>query len=74
VPCIYRACLVAWQEYACTLVDIIARRTRLAFLDASACQDILPELAAEVGKRLNWNKKQIQAEIDNATEFLKTMV
>lgn len=62
------------QEYALTLVDIIARRTRLAFLDAPAAQEVLPELAGIVGKRLGWSKKQVQAEIDAATEFLKTMV
>ena len=61
------------QECACTLVDIIARRTRLAFLDAAACEEVLPELAEIIGKRLNWNKKQIQAEIATATEFLRTM-
>ncbi len=65
---------VVLQEYALTLVDIIARRTRLAFLDAPAAQEVLPELAGIVGKRLGWSKKQVQAEIDAATEFLKTMV
>jgi glycerol-3-phosphate dehydrogenase len=33
-------------EYACTAVDILARRTRLAFLDTKAAQIALPRVVS----------------------------
>jgi glycerol-3-phosphate dehydrogenase len=40
------------QEYACTLEDVVARRTRLAFLDASVTEEVLPAVAAIMAPRL----------------------
>ncbi|KHJ83087.1 hypothetical protein OESDEN_17216 [Oesophagostomum dentatum] len=34
----------AVREYACTAVDVIARRTRLAFLNTYAAHEVLPEV------------------------------
>jgi glycerol-3-phosphate dehydrogenase len=40
------------QEYACTLEDVVARRTRLAFLDASVTEEVLPVVAEIMAPRL----------------------
>ncbi|CAG8454782.1 17699_t:CDS:2 [Funneliformis caledonium] len=61
------------REYACTLVDVIARRTRLAFLNAQATLESLPYIIEIMSEELGWTpEKQIQ-EFDKATEFLFTM-
>ena len=44
------------QEYACTIVDFLARRTRLAFLNAQAAADAIPKIADIMTKELNWSK------------------
>lgn len=49
--------VVVWvwlQEYACTLEDVVARRTRLAFLDAAATDEVLPAVAAIMAKKLKY--------------------
>ena len=44
------------QEYACTIVDILARRTRLAFLNAQIAADAIPKIADIMAKELKWSK------------------
>ena len=44
------------QEYACTIVDFLARRTRLAFLNAQAAADAIPKIADIMAKEMNWSK------------------
>lgn len=61
------------QEYACTVVDFLARRTRLAFLNAQAAADAIPKIADIMGKELDWSKAKKQAEIEEAQEFLGAM-
>uniref|UniRef100_A0A7S1KN41 Glycerol-3-phosphate dehydrogenase n=1 Tax=Percolomonas cosmopolitus TaxID=63605 RepID=A0A7S1KN41_9EUKA len=61
------------KEYARTVVDFIARRTRLAFLDAHACLDALPRVAEIMGKELKWDSKRTAQEISTAKKFLLTM-
>lgn len=61
------------QEYACTIVDFLARRTRLAFLNAQAAADAIPKIADIMGKELSWSKAKQQAEIKDAQEFLGAM-
>ena len=46
----------AVQEYACTVVDFLARRTRLAFLNAQAAADAIPKIADIMAKELKWSK------------------
>ena len=50
------------KEYARTAVDIISRRTRLAFLNVQAAEEALPRIVDIMGKELNWNeqKKKVQ--------------
>lgn len=51
------------QEYACTVVDFLARRTRLAFLNAQAAADAIPKIADIMGKELHWSKAKKQVNI-----------
>ena len=46
------------QEYACTLVDMVARRLRLAFLDVRVTESILPRVAKLMGAELGWDDKK----------------
>lgn len=39
------------KEYACTAVDMISRRTRLAFLNVQAAEEALPRIVELMGFR-----------------------
>lgn len=58
------------QEYACTTVDIIARRTRLAFLNVQAAEEALPKIIQIMGKKLKWNEQRKKEELALARRFL----
>ncbi|XP_060112924.1 glycerol-3-phosphate dehydrogenase, mitochondrial isoform X1 [Heteronotia binoei] len=60
----------AIQEYACTAVDIIARRTRLAFLNVQAAEEALPRIIEIMGKKLKWNEQKKKEELSEARKFL----
>lgn len=46
------------QEYACTAVDVLARRTRIAFLDANAAVECLPRVIELMARELKWSSKR----------------
>ena len=46
----------ALQEYACTAIDMVARRTRLAFLNVQAANEALPKIVDIMGAELGWSK------------------
>lgn len=48
------------QQYACTAIDVIARRTRLAFLNVQAAEQALPRIVDVMGKQLGWNEQKKQ--------------
>lgn len=48
----------AVREYACTAVDVIARRLRLAFLNVQAAEEALPEIVQIMAEELCWNKNE----------------
>ncbi|KAH8283525.1 hypothetical protein KR018_004947, partial [Drosophila ironensis] len=58
------------REYACTAVDMIARRLRLAFLNVQAAQEALPLIVDIMGEELNWSKDKKERQIKAATDFL----
>ncbi|XP_054827497.1 glycerol-3-phosphate dehydrogenase, mitochondrial [Eublepharis macularius] len=60
----------AIQEYACTAVDIIARRTRLAFLNVQAAEEALPRIVEIMGKKLKWSEQKKKEELAEAKKFL----
>lgn len=50
--------LYAIKEYACTAIDIIARRTRLGFLNVQAADEALPRIVEIMGKELDWSQER----------------
>lgn len=50
--------MYAIKEYACTALDIIARRTRLGFLNVQAADEALPRIVQIMGKELNWSEER----------------
>ena len=45
----------AVKEYACTAIDVIARRLRLAFLNVQAAQEALPAIVDILAEELKWS-------------------
>ena len=60
-------------EYAQTAVDVIARRTRLAFLNAQAAFDALPCIVDIMAEELGWSYAQRRKQIAAAVRFLGSM-
>lgn len=46
----------AVREYACRAIDIIARRTRLAFCNVHATQEALPKIIDIMAQELGWDE------------------
>ncbi|KFY38013.1 hypothetical protein V494_04565 [Pseudogymnoascus sp. VKM F-4513 (FW-928)] len=61
------------HEYAQTAVDVIARRTRLAFLNAQAALEALPEVIDVMATELNWDKKRQELEWTDSLKYLESM-
>ncbi|GAB6028310.1 glycerol-3-phosphate dehydrogenase [Chamberlinius hualienensis] len=62
----------AVREYACTAVDVIARRLRFAFLNVKAAEEALPNIIKILAEELNWSKTEQKEQMDQAIQFLKT--
>ncbi|KAG0253861.1 mitochondrial glycerol-3-phosphate dehydrogenase [Mortierella polycephala] len=61
------------REYACTAVDVLARRLRLAFLNVHAALDALPRVVEIMAEELNWDQDRQDKETEDAKQFLTTM-
>lgn len=61
------------HEYAQTAVDVIARRTRLAFLNAQAALESLPTVIDLMGEELQWDKSRKELEWKDSVQFLASM-
>ena len=61
------------QEYALKPMDILARRTRLAFLDTEAARAAVPRVVKLMGDLLGWSWRQRTMEKAEALAFLETM-
>ncbi|KAF1743064.1 hypothetical protein MXB_3702 [Myxobolus squamalis] len=51
---------ICHNEYICTLEDIVARRLRLAFIDAQATEEVLDHVARLAGTSLGWSDEKIR--------------
>ncbi|XP_051799033.1 glycerol-3-phosphate dehydrogenase, mitochondrial isoform X2 [Acanthochromis polyacanthus] len=69
-PYIEGEVLYAIKEYACTAIDVIARRTRLGFLNVQAADEALPRIVQIMGKELDWSQERRTAELEAAKKFL----
>jgi glycerol-3-phosphate dehydrogenase len=58
------------KEYAVTAYDIVARRTRLAFLNINAAKTVLPHVVDVMGKELNWSNRRKTQELHDAEKVL----
>jgi glycerol-3-phosphate dehydrogenase len=60
----------ATHEFARSSADILARRTRLYWLDQQATLAAIPRVAELLAKTLGWNEAQRRADIAAATDYL----
>ncbi|KEY64427.1 hypothetical protein S7711_05246 [Stachybotrys chartarum IBT 7711] len=61
------------HEYASTAVDVLARRTRLAFLNAQAALEALPKIIDIMTEELNWSRQRQELEWKESVAFLESM-
>jgi len=61
------------HEYAQTAVDVIARRMRLAFLNAQAALESLPKVIDIMAAELKWDQKRQDVEWKDTVAFLESM-
>lgn len=57
------------KEYACTAVDMISRRTRLAFLNVQAAEEALPKIVELMGRELNWSELRKQVSYKSLSNY-----
>ncbi|XP_071488803.1 glycerol-3-phosphate dehydrogenase, mitochondrial-like [Diadema antillarum] len=69
-PYIEAEVIYAVKEYACKAVDVLARRTRLAFLNVQAAEEALPRVVEIMAKELNWSKMKQEMELADGRRFL----
>lgn len=60
-------------ESAETATDVLARRTRLAFLDVHAALDALPRVVDVMAQELKWSPARAEREWTNCVQFLRSM-
>lgn len=61
------------HEYAQTAVDVLARRTRLAFLNAQAALEAAPKVIDIMAQELKWDSKRKEVEWVDTVKFLESM-
>ena len=61
------------HEYAQTAVDVLARRTRLAFLNAQAALETLPRVIDLMAEELEWGSVRKEREWKDTVQFLASM-
>ncbi|TVY67723.1 Glycerol-3-phosphate dehydrogenase [Fusarium oxysporum f. sp. cubense] len=61
------------SEAACTIPDIIARRTRLSFLDSYKALEALPRVLDIASTELQWSAARKEQEKADAIKFLASM-
>lgn len=61
------------HEYAQTAIDVLARRTRLAFLNSKAALESIPKVVSIMASEAGWSSDRQTQETLNTTKFLKSM-
>ena len=70
----YIAADVVWacREYACTVEDVLSRRTRLAFLDKAAAMKVIPVVAEIMATELGWSKEVQEYQTIAAEKYIES--
>lgn len=65
---------VTWacREYACTVEDVLSRRTRLAFLDKDAAMEVIPRVAEVMATELGWSTKVQEFQTMAAEKYVES--
>lgn len=71
-PYIAAEVIYACREYACTVEDVLSRRTRLAFLNKEAAEAALTRVADIMAKELGWSKDIQKQQIAAAQKYIST--
>ncbi|GLB38773.1 putative FAD-dependent glycerol-3-phosphate dehydrogenase family protein [Lyophyllum shimeji] len=61
------------HEYAQTAIDVLARRTRLCFLNVQAALETLPRVVDIMADELGWSYTERKKQIADAVEFFGSM-
>lgn len=61
----------AVREYACRAIDVLARRTRLAFINVHAAKEALPRIVDIMAQELCWTEERKKEELEHADLFLR---
>lgn len=61
------------EEFACTAVDVLARRTRLAFLDAKEAWKATPKVIEMMAALRGWDRQRCERELSHTKAFLDRM-
>mmetsp|Transcript_419 Transcript_419/g.659 ORF Transcript_419/g.659 Transcript_419/m.659 type:complete len:280 (+) Transcript_419:165-1004(+) len=61
----------ACREYACTVEDVLSRRTRLAFLNQDAAKLAIPMIADIMTEELGWTQNVREEQIQAAVQYLE---
>ncbi len=69
-PYIVADVIWACREYACTVEDVLSRRTRLAFLNKDAAMEVIPVVADIMAKELGWSKHVKNHQIAAAEKYV----
>jgi glycerol-3-phosphate dehydrogenase len=60
----------ACREYACTVEDVLSRRTRLAFLNKEAALQCIPRVAELMAKELHWTRDVTRQQRNAAKAYI----
>jgi glycerol-3-phosphate dehydrogenase len=71
-PYIEAEIIYACREYACTVEDILSRRTRLAFLNKEAALEAVPRVANVMAKELGWTEEVTAKQVAAATQYVES--
>lgn len=61
------------HEHAQSAIDVLARRTRLAFLSVQAARDALPRVIELMSKELGWTSAECEKQKRETEKFLESM-
>ncbi len=61
------------QEYAMKATDVLARRTRLAFIDSNCSRELSQRVVSMMGDLLGWSRSRRDQELRECAQFLDTM-